>query len=120
MDEFQLTGRSAGDWAVIDISGEVDVTTAPRLKDAIVATISRGKTNVALNMAGVRFLDSTGLATLVGGAKRAREANGDLALIGPNEQILRVLSITNLIKVLPVHNSVEALTGIKDFALDTR
>ncbi|MGI8426126.1 MAG: STAS domain-containing protein [Actinomycetota bacterium] len=117
MEEFQLASRQAGDWTVIDIWGEVDVNTAPRLKEAIVATVARDKTMVALNLAGVGFLDSTGLAVLVGGAKRARQANGDLALISPNEQILRVLSITNLIKVLPVYASVEALAGIKDDGL---
>lgn len=111
MEDFRVAGRPAADWAVLDLSGEIDINSAPRLKEAIVASISRGKVKVALNLAGVNFMDSTGLAALVAGAKRTREANGDIALIRPNRQIRRILSITDLIKVLPVHESVEALTG---------
>lgn len=111
MEDFKVAGRPTADWAVLDLSGEIDINSAPRLKEAIVASISAGKTKVALNMAGVDFMDSTGLAALVAGAKRTREANGDLALVQPNEQIRRILSITELIKVLPVHESLEELTG---------
>lgn len=109
MEAFSVAGRAAADWTVLDVSGEIDINSAPLLKDAIVDSISRGKTKIALNMEAVRFMDSTGLAALVAGAKRTREAEGDLALIRPNMQIRRVLSITDLIKVLPVHESVEDL-----------
>lgn len=111
MEDFRVAGRPAADWAVLDLSGEIDINSAPRLKEAIVASIARGQSKVALNLAGVPFMDSTGLAALVAGAKRTREANGDIALIRPNQQIRRILSVTDLIKVLPVHESLEALTG---------
>lgn len=110
MEDFEVAGRPAADWAVLDLSGEIDINSAPRLKEAIVASIARGNVKVALNMADVSFMDSTGLAALVAGAKRTREADGDLALIRPNGQIRRILSITDLIKVLPVHESVETLS----------
>jgi len=99
-------------WTVLHVSGDVDFNSASDLKKEIVTAISQGHTQIALNLAQVPFLDSTGLAVLVSGAKRAKENGGNLVLLRPNEQIRRILNITDLIKVLPVHDSAQELAKI--------
>jgi anti-sigma B factor antagonist len=98
MREFHLdTVGPIGDCAVLRVTGEVDVYTAPLLR----ADLGR-----------VDFLDSTGLGALVGGLKRLREAGGSLALVISTPRILRIFQITGLTKALAVQPSVaDAITA---------
>ena len=65
-------------------------------------------------MAGVDFLDSTGLGVLVGGLKRARSHEGSLQLVCDQEKILKVFRITGLTKVFPIHASLEGALADAD------
>ena len=62
---------------------------------------------IIVNLQGVSFMDSTGLGTLVGGLKRVKEHEGVLSLVCSSRPVLRVLSITGLNNVFPIHESVE-------------
>jgi anti-anti-sigma regulatory factor len=55
----------------------------------------------------LQFIDSSGVAALARGRKHARHAGGDLLLAAPRQQVLRVLTLTRLIDVFPVHSSVD-------------
>lgn len=109
--ELLVKSRVEGLWAVIDVEGEVDVFTAPKLRERIIKLTEEGRHKIAVNLEGVAFLDSTGLGTLVGGLKRVREHDGTLALVCTNRRVLRVLSITGLDKVFPIHETVAAATA---------
>lgn len=87
--------------------------TAPRLREEIIDQVTKGRYNLIVDLEGVEFMDSTGLAVLVGGLKRVKEHEGALELICTSDQILRVLSLTGLNKVFPIHSSVDAVTGPK-------
>jgi anti-sigma B factor antagonist len=100
-----------GQWTVVDVRGEVDLYTAPRLKEELIGLVDRDRTTVAVDLSGVEFLDSTGLGVLIGGLKRCRERNGKLVLVAPREPVQKVLSITGLDKVFPIHESMEQVTG---------
>jgi anti-sigma B factor antagonist len=106
-----LETREAGDWTVVEAKGEVDLYTAPRLKEQLVQLVGGGRSRIAVDLEQVEFLDSTGLGVLIGGLKRAREAGGELALAGPREPVRKVLSITGLDRVFPIHESVDHATG---------
>lgn len=95
------------DLTVIAVKGEVDLYTAPSLKDRIADLVSGGKSRLAVELSGVEFMDSTGLGVLIGGLKRCKEAGGSLALIAPREPVVKVLAITGLDKVFRIHESVE-------------
>jgi anti-sigma B factor antagonist len=103
--------REAGDWIVLDAKGEIDLYTAPRLKEQVAELAAGGSPRVAVNLEGVEFMDSTGLGVLISGLKRCREAGGDLALVAPREPVRKVLSITGLDRVFPIHDSVEQATS---------
>jgi len=106
--EFQLdTIGPIGDCAVLRVTGEVDVYTAPMLRDQIRELAAKGAVHLIADLGGVDFLDSTGLGALVGGLKRLREAGGSLALAISTPRILRVFQITGLTKALAAERSVE-------------
>jgi len=98
-----------GDTAVLHVAGEVDVFTAPQLREALVGALDDGCRDVVVDLQGVDFLDSTGLGVLVAGLKRVRQYGGDLSLVCTREHILKILDVTGLIKVLTVHDSLEAV-----------
>ncbi len=106
-DNLLLESTERDDWTILSVQGEVDLYTAPRLKERLTDLIGSGHTRVAVELPGVEFMDSTGLGVLIGALKRCKEAGGTLALIGPREPVVKVLAITGLDKVFPIHGSVE-------------
>ena len=100
-----------GDITVLAVRGEVDVYTAPRLREKLVELVSQGKQSIAVDLEAVDFLDSTGLGVLVGGLKRLRSHGGDLSLVCTQHRILKVFEITGLTKVFTIHASVDDAVG---------
>jgi anti-sigma B factor antagonist len=108
MREFHLdTVGPIGDCAVLQVTGEVDVYTAPMLREQIRELAAKGAVHLIADLGRVDFLDSTGLGALVGGLKRLREAGGSLALVISTPRILRIFQITGLTKVLAIQRSAE-------------
>ena len=93
-------------WNVIDVAGEVDVFTAPKLREAIIGLLTDGKDHILVNLEAVAFMDSTGLGVLVGGLKRVKERGGELAIAGAQGTVLRVLNVTGLNAVFNLLASV--------------
>ena len=94
--------------AVLAVQGEVDVYTAPRLREKLVELVTQGKHRIVVDLEAVEFLDSTGLGVLVGGLKRVRSHDGDLSLVCTQHRILKVFEITGLTKVFAIHDTVDA------------
>jgi anti-sigma B factor antagonist len=113
MREFRLeTIGPAGDCAVVQVTGEVDVYTAPMLRERIRELAASGAVHLIADLGPVDFLDSTGLGVLVGGLKRLREDGGSLALVLKTPRILRVFQITGLTKAFAAWPSVaDAITA---------
>ena len=93
---------------VLAVTGEVDVYTAPRLREKLVELVTQGNYNIVVDLEGVEFLDSTGLGVLVGGLKRVRTHDGTLSLVCTQQRILKVFDITGLNKVFAIHESVDS------------
>jgi anti-sigma B factor antagonist len=93
---------------VIDVEGEVDVFTAPKLREAIIGLLGDGMQRLIVNLENVAFMDSTGLGVLVGGLKRVKERDGEMAIAGAQGTVLRVLNVTGLNAVFSMKDSVEA------------
>jgi anti-sigma B factor antagonist len=118
--ELSVTSRQEGARTVISVSGEIDVYTAPSLRERLNELVAAGHYDLVVDMEGVEFLDSTGLGVLVGGLKRVRSHDGTLRLVCTQEKILKVFRITGLTKVFPIFGSLsEALAdtaGVADGA----
>jgi anti-sigma B factor antagonist len=110
-ENLLLQTSETDDWTILAAKGEVDLYTAPRLKDELARLAGSGRARVTVDLGDVEFLDSTGLGVLISGLKRCREAGGDLRLASPREPILKVLSITGLDRVFPIHETVEDATS---------
>ena len=103
---LEVTERDG--WAVLAVTGEVDVYTAPRFRERLIELVTDGKRRIVVDLEGVDFLDSTGLGVLVGGLKRLRSHDGDLSLVCSQTRILKVFEITGLTKVFAIHDSLDA------------
>lgn len=100
--------QHAGSAAVLTLQGEVDVYTAPRLRESLVDLVNDGEHRIVVDLEGVDFLDSTGIGVLVGGLKRVRIHGGELALVCTQQRILKVFEITGLTTIFAVYDSVDA------------
>jgi anti-sigma B factor antagonist len=106
--DLSMDNRTDGDRMVVDVGGEIDVYTAPKLRERLVELINSGHYHLIVNLEGVDFLDSTGLGVLVGALKRVRAHEGSLLLVCTQERLLKIFRITGLAKVFPIYESVEA------------
>lgn len=91
----------------IDLEGEVDVYTAPQLKQQIISLLDSGVRHMTVDLSRVEYLDSTALGVLIGGLKRLRERDGTLDLICPNSRIRRIFEITGLDKIFDIYSTPE-------------
>jgi len=96
---------------VLSVKGEVDVYSAPRLREKLVELASQGHRLIVADLDGVEFLDSTGLGVLVGGLKRLRSSGGDLKLVCNQPRVLKVIEITGLQSVFALSSSLEEAIG---------
>lgn len=110
--DLSLETRVEGGATIVVVAGEIDVYTAPKLREQLIDLVAAGAYHLVVDMEGVEFLDSTGLGVLVGGLKRVRAHEGTLRLVCTQDRILKIFRITGLTKVFPIHASVqEALTA---------
>lgn len=112
--DLSLVTRTEGDRTVVEVAGEIDVYTAPQLRERVVELVDAGQVDLVLDLGNVEFLDSTGLGVLVGALNRVRAHDGSLALVLTQERILKIFEITGLRKVFPIHPSVAEAVGSAD------
>jgi anti-sigma B factor antagonist len=107
--DIKVNVREAqGDTYVVDLNGEIDVYTSPKVKDAIGDLIDKGHYNLVINLEKVRYIDSTGLGVLIGGLKRVREHGGTVNLVCTNPQIKKIFDITGLVKIFGIYDDEDA------------
>jgi anti-sigma B factor antagonist len=87
---------------VVAIVGELDVSGAPKVREALLTALGEGAHRVTIDLSGLAFIDSTGLGVIVGAFKRARAQEVDFVLTKPSKSVIRVFEIAGLDKILPV------------------
>lgn len=106
--DLTVSTRDFGERSVVAVGGEVDVYTAPKLRDAITELVAAGNYDLVIDLGDVEFLDSTGLGVLVGGLKKVRAHEGSLHLVCSQDRLLKIFRITGLAKVFTIHATVDA------------
>jgi anti-sigma B factor antagonist len=110
--ELQIETRIEDGWTILVTGGELDLYTAPNLRDQVLAKVADGAGRIAIDLNGVGFIDSTGLGVLIACLKRVREQDGRLVLIAPEVSPLRrLLALTGLEQVLPTYTSLTDVVG---------
>jgi anti-sigma B factor antagonist len=100
--DFEVTAEVGSDGATVTVRGEVDVYTAPQLRQRLYSVVADGASTVILDVADMTFIDSTGLGVIVGTLKRLREGGGELTLRAPSRSTRKVLDITGLTRILSI------------------
>ena len=98
-------------WALVRVQGDVDVATAPRLREQLITIISDGQPRVVLDLDGVDFLDSTGLGVIVSALKRTKTHGGDLRVVCTRPAVRRVFALTGLDLAMPLADSAAEAVG---------
>lgn len=91
---------------VVQVVGEIDVYTAPQLRERLDAEIDAGRYDLVVDLSGVSFMDSTGLGVLVGRLKQIRLNDGSMRLVCSHDRVLKVFVITGLDKVFAIYPTV--------------
>ena len=111
-DREQATGQprdfavrfesDAGGQTVAAVCGEVDLYTAPRLREELEKAIEDGRQQLVLDLTELDFIDSTGLGVLVGAMKKARQSGGDVSLRNASRSTYKILEIAGLTKLFSI------------------
>jgi anti-sigma B factor antagonist len=110
MTELAITVEQEGPATLVVLRGDLDLATAPELRECLVKVIGEGA-RIVVDLEAVDFLDSAGLGILVGGLKRARTQGGELELVCTSGDVLKPLEITGLDRVFTIHPRRELALG---------
>ena len=99
--------RRDGDWAVLRIWGEVDLSWSQDVRRQVLEAYARAKA-LAVQLDGVSYIDSSGIAALVEGFQHARSKGGRFALLAPSEAVRAVLELARLDRVFPIYDDLAA------------
>jgi anti-sigma B factor antagonist len=108
---FDVDVSDQDGWTLLRVTGELDVATAPRLRQEAVRVVSEGRLQLVMDLSGVDFLDSTGLGVIIGVLKRVRGHGGELVLAGLSPQVSKVFEITRVSEIVQIVASVSDATG---------
>ena len=106
--DLTLATHAVGGTTVVAVGGEIDVYTAPKLRDQITELVGAGIYDIVIDLEAVEFLDSTGLGVIVGGLKKVRAHDGSLRLVCTQDRLLKIFRITGLAKVFDIHGTAES------------
>lgn len=86
----------------ITVVGEVDLSTSPELRSAIIRAVPAAEAGLEVDLGGVDYMDSSGVATLVEGFKSARENSKTFVLLRPSPSVMKVLELSRLDSVFDI------------------
>ncbi len=105
---MQIAARHFDKTTIFDISGDIDLATSPQLRKALLRELRELKMpRVVLNLGAVRYIDSSGVASLVEGLKASRDVGSRFILFGLNKTIREVLQLSKLLKIFEIYDNEE-------------
>jgi anti-sigma B factor antagonist len=110
---MQISIRSVDNATILDVSGDVDLANSPEMRKALLREVrDNRRPRVVLNMSEVRYIDSSGVASLVESLKASRDMGSRFILVGLSGPAREVLQLSRLLKVFEIYaTEVEALTA---------
>ena len=105
---LQISERHLEKITIFDISGDIDLATSPQLRKALLRELRELRMpRVVLNLKAVRYIDSSGVASLVEGLKASRDVGSRFILFGLNTTIREVLQLSKLLRIFEISDSEE-------------
>ncbi len=109
---MQIAARPATGGTILDITGDIDLAHSPAVRKALLQEIKEKKTpKVFLNLEKVRYIDSSGIASLVEGLKASRDQGSRLILYGLSKSVREVMELSRLQKIFEIHESEAQALG---------
>jgi len=99
-----------GSYTILKLTGEIDFHVSPKVREDVLAGLNEGQ-NLLVDLSGVSYIDSSGIASLVEGYQHAKGKSLSFALLGVRDGVMSVLKLTRLDKVFPMFDSIEAATA---------
>ena len=109
--QLQIDRSDQPGWAIISPSGEIDLATVSQLEEALATAMGGGGTDVAVDLTGVTFMDSTGLRALLAANQNLADSGHRMALIVAGGPVDRLLDISGVGHTLAIFQSMEAATA---------
>lgn len=105
---MQISARQSAGGVILDVSGDIDLANSPAMRKVLLGEIKEKKTpKVFLNLKNVRYIDSSGIASLVEGLKAARDAGTRLILFGLSGAVREVMELSRLQRIFEIHENEE-------------
>ena len=103
-----ISARHQDKTTIFDLSGDIDFASSPRVRDLVLREIRESRTpRVVVNLSKVRYMDSSGVASLIEGLKASRDLGSRFILCGLSTSTREVLQLSRLIKVFEVYDTEE-------------
>ncbi|MCB0155200.1 MAG: STAS domain-containing protein [Anaerolineae bacterium] len=100
---------------ILDLSGEIDVSQAPKLRETLVDLLEKNAGRLLVNMTEVIYIDSAGLSVLIAANRKAQTLGGSFALCNPQKPVQQVFKLTRMNKVFQIFPTVaEGVTGLNE------
>ena len=105
---MKISARRIDKTTIFDVSGDIDMSNSPEVRKALLGEFRGSKTSrVILNLTGVVYMDSSGVASLVEGLKASRESGSRFVLFGLSASAREVLKISLLLKLFEIYDDEE-------------
>jgi anti-sigma B factor antagonist len=112
MTSIEISPRTLNDKIeAIEVDGEIDIHTAPRVDEAVNRAIDADCRRLILDLDRVSYIDSSGLVVLINTFKRMQVKNGKVVFVCSNPHILKVLELTGLSQVMTIFKTQDAATA---------
>jgi len=106
--EMSNATRILGKTTIVDVTGEIDLSSSPTLRKTLMDELQTTE-HLAINLTGVRYIDSSGIASLVEVLQGARKAQKRVALYGVTPAVMQVLQLTRLTGVFEIFGTEEQM-----------
>jgi len=107
-DIMQISARRYDKTTIFDLSGDIDFANSPEVRQSLLREIRESPAQrVVVNLSQVRYIDSSGVASLVEGLKASRDLGSRFGLFGLSTAARETLQLSRLIKVFEVHENEE-------------
>ena len=105
---FDATEEVVRNASVITILGELDIATSPKVRELLGEAARDGDRPLVIDLTGCEFVDSTGLATLLHGAKPAQNGESNVALVCTGGEVRKLLELTAIDRTIPVYETLDS------------
>ena len=105
---MQISARQLDKTTILDVSGDIDLARSPEFRKVVLRELRELRTpRVVLNLTAVRYIDSSGVASLVEALKASRDLGSRLILFGLNSGVREVMQLSKLIRVFEITDTEE-------------